>query len=375
MPHYRHYPLPSAQAFTTSGAISLEIAPTPITITRMAIVIRASITTGSATNFNDYWDRMISSLTLNWAGHTVFSFQNMRPAYHHTRFVPPTTKRPTVIANGVTDDVTQQPAYIFHFGVAPLTVDQHGMVHDNPFDLTAGIPPVGVGNLTLTGNWPAFEDTMGTNVDIADAPFDVYLWGIQPLPTDPPELWMPRAIPSWQMSTPTPTATSSPFATIYNIPAGGHLHSMTVMLTNGTNAPRQDDILNSLRLYSAKEARSIITYGGQASGVQGLSQYQAAEILSQQYVNGWVPTDDSPDGTLGVPSVLQGRDSGLVHFPIARYIDPRRPMAEYGADLRQLATGDLQLNQGVEDATGINMFVLMRKYNLYAEHPASAALL
>ncbi len=157
-------PHPIAQAYTASGAISIELSPKPYTITSMLVVARADITTTTATNFNDYWDRIVSKLTLTGGGKTYFDFSNMRTAYHWMRFQlgRACPVRPTVIADSQTN-ATKQFAYLFHFGVAPYKINPlTGCLEYDPWDLTGGIPPTGKGNLSLGGSFAAAA-AMGTN--------------------------------------------------------------------------------------------------------------------------------------------------------------------------------------------------------------------
>jgi hypothetical protein len=366
-------PHPNQQAWAASGAISLELAPKPYTITRMAIVVRASVTTTTATWFNDPWDRIISRLNLSGAGKTFFDFTNMRAAYHFSRLAGFAPKRPTTVADSATT-LLQQFAYIFHFGIAPFKVNPvTGVLEDNPWDLTAGIPPVEAGNLTLGGSFAAAA-AMGTNVTTADADFDVYLYGVQPQAGDPPAAYMPQAFPVWSMRTPTPVATSSAFATQDNIPAGDHLHSMLVMMTNGTNAPRDDSMLNSFEIFNQLESRSILKFGGQSGSILDV---KAAELLTQFHIRGWPPSDNistamtAATGTVAVPSVLAPADSGLYWIPLHQFATRGHPL--YGVDLRRVATGDLQARYGVSDATGVTLDMVYRKYQLNPNHPANAA--
>lgn len=348
-------------AYAASGAINLELSPKPGTITRLGLVVRADVTTTTATNLNDYWDRVIANLSLSGKGKTYFSYSNMRAAYHHSRMKlgNRAPKRPTVIADSATNSL-QQFAYLFHFGVAPLRYNPAtGGIEDNPFDLTGGIPPAEAGNLTLSGAFGAAA-APGTNVTVNDADIDVYVWMVQKDGGESEMLYLPKAIPIWSMQTPTPTATSTPFASSFDVPTGNFLRSMLIMTTNGTGAPRDDAVLTSLQLFFEKEAREIIRLGGQADAV---ARYKAAELLLQPLYlgNGWPPSDNN--STLGVPAVPQVADEGLVPLPVHHFVNPAKggdPV--YGLDLRNVNTGDLKLKWGVADATGVTLDVVFEKY-------------
>lgn len=372
------------EAWSASGTISRELAPKPYTITRMAIVVRNIMTTTSATWYNDGFDRLITRMNLSGNAKTYFDFSNMRAAYHLSRFGGFGPKRPTFVADSITTG-DQYFAYIFHFGVAPFRVNPvTQMLEDNPYDLTAGIPPTGSGNLTLGGAFGA-NSVAGSSVTITDGDLEIYFWGVLPEDGDSPAAYMPRAVPVWSMRTPTPTATSTAFGTEDNIPTGDFLHSMLVMVTNGSNAPRDDSVLNSLELINAKKNNTIFRYGGWAGAVV---DFKGAEILSQfgsRLHLGYCPTDNvttamdaiasggSP-ASLAVPPLAS--DSGLIYVPIHQFTAAKNPGLGnlYGADLRGAATGDLKLKYGVSDATGVTMDVVYRRYQLNPAHPLNAGL-
>lgn len=377
MARLRLEPHPVNVTWAASGTISLELSPKPYTITRIVVVAKPSVTTTSATWYNDPWDRIISTLSLTGAGKTFFNFTNLRAAYHLSRlagFGPP---RPTLVADSQTT-LLNQFLYVFHFGVAPTKANPlTGKLEDNPWDLTAGIPPVSTGNLTLGGSFAA-NSAMGSSVTTADCGLNVYLYGVQPEMGDAPAAYLPRAYPVWSQSTPTPTATSSAFATSYNVPAGNFLHSALVMLTNGSNAPRDDSVLNSFEVYNQLDSRSIFKFGGQTGVV---ADYKAAELISQfsrRQANNVYPNDNVSTamtailsgGTTVVPTIGQGVDSGLVWVPFNDFANKANPL--YGVDLRTVATGDLKFNYGVSDATGVTLDVVHRRYELNMDHPANA---
>ncbi len=358
MPKYVFEDHASSQAFAASGQISLELAPKPYTITRMAIVVRSDITTGvTPGDYNDAFDRIISTISLTGKGKTFFNFTNMRAAWHHSRFRKHAPKRPVGIAASQTNAL-QQFAYVFHFGVCPWKLNPvTGCIEDNPFDLSAGIPPTEAGNLSLGGTYGAAA-APGSGYTVNDADFEVYLWGVRRDSGDPPELYLPRAFPTWSQRTPTPTATSGAFGTEDNVPAGGFLHSILAMMTNGTNAPRDDAVLGSLELYNVLEARSIWR----------TRRYKAGEILSQLEMGGWPPSDNNV--TLTTPAVNAVDDEGLVWLPLHKHTSSH-PL--YGLDMRGAATGDLSLRYGVDDASGVTLDFVYTKYELNPEHPGNIA--
>ena len=369
-------PHPTAITWAASGAINLEIAPKPYTITRMAIVGRlTSVTTTSVTNLNDPYDRVISRLALDGGGKTLFNFTNLRIPYHMGRFLGCQAPRPSSIAGSLTA-VEEQFALVLHFGVAPWRVNPiTGMLEPNPYDLTGGIPPSGSGNLTLTGAFGAAA-AMGTNNTINAGTFDVYLWGVQPDPGDPPAAYMPRALPSWNMITPTLAATSGAFADGSNVPAGDFLHSAILMATNGTGAPRDDSVLNSLQLYQQAENRPIITWGNSGGNP---TDVKPAELLSQFQSLARVPSDDvttlcdaiASGGTPGVITAVRPSDSGLYYFPLHLHTWGNPLGSVYGIDMRSVAEGVLRFKYGVSDATGVTLDILYRKYQLNPNHPAN----
>jgi len=337
----------------------------------MGIIVRLIATTTTVTWFNDPYDRVIATLNLTGKGKTFFDFTNLRVPQHMARLAGFGPKRPQRIDNSLTT-VELFFAYVFHFGVAPFKVNPRtGMLEDNPWDLTAGIPPTESGNLTLGGSFAA-DSAMGTNATITDADLEIYLWGVQPEAGDPYSAFMPKAIPVWQMNTPTAVATSGLFATAYNIPSGDFLHSLLWMTTRQANTPRDDGVLSSIEVFNQLENRSILRYGGLSSNVLGV---QGAELLSQfgQRLHlPYSPLDNvttamdgiGSGGTTATPTVAgPGKDSGLIYFPLHQYaLGSAYP--DYGVDMRGVASGDLQVRRGVITVTTITEDVLLRKYQL-----------
>jgi hypothetical protein len=353
--------LGTPQAFSASGQFSIELSPVQGTITELIVFVRSDVTTTTATNFNDYWDRLISSMSLGGGGGNFFTFSNMRAAYHFTRLIKTiAAKRPTVVADSQTNALTQF-AYLFHFGTQLRLPDGRR----NKFDLSAGIPPVPRGNLTLSGVFGA-AGAMGTNVTTnTGTTLDVYAHVVQPESAgEGPARWMPRMLPNWSMRTPTPTATSAPFGTQDDVPGGDFLRSLLVMLTNGTNAPRDSGVLSSLEVYDQRASRSIVRIGGQSDTAPPAV---VDEVVGQLDSNGWPPTDNAT--TLGVPALTHGHDRGLHAVVLADYSDKADP--HYGLDLRGVSTGGVQIRYGVVDATGITMDVVYERYKINPDYPAA----
>lgn len=362
----RTYNHPTTSAWSASGSINIELSPQPITITRMKLLVRPRFTTTATPGtYNDPWDRIISSLRLTGKGQTYFDFTNLRATHHWTRFRRHAAKRPQPAAS-LTIDGTGTPAndlpyffeYNIHFGVCPTRYNPStGLIEDNPFDLSAGIPPVESGNLTLTGVWGAAA-APGSGWTITAGTLVVQLFGVQKDAGDPPALYLPMALPNFNMRTPTPTATSGLFATQDNVPAGDYLHSIMLMTTRGANAPRDHGVLGSLQVYDQIGAREILRS----------ESWKDLEIMSQDDINGWPPSEDVR-GTLGNLVVTHVADEGLVYLPLHRFATGGHP--KYGADLTGLGTGDLQLRYGVANATTVTLDMLYTKYKLNPEHPAN----
>lgn len=365
--------------WATGGSINIELSPKPYTITELWLVLHANITTTTATNFNDLWDRIIATLSLTSSGRTLFSFTDMRPAYHLTRYGGFGTRRATVVADSVTD-AQFEVAYRLHFGLNPNVIDKNGYVDQNLGDLTAGIPPTGTGNLSLTGTFGT-TNAPGTNVTIATTgtpptSLDVVLVGVQPESGDPVEAWMPRAFPNWQMRSPDITVTSSPFTTQDNVPAGDLLHSILMLTYVGTNAPRSSAALSGLEFYDQLNARSILKAGGLTdSQISG----RPMEQLTSMFAEGQ-PYSDSPTfrtgqtATPGVPTIAADADPGTYYLPLHLFTKKSHPLSQYGVDLRNVSTGDFQLRYGIPANSSNLSRILYRKYQLNPDHPANAGL-
>lgn len=374
-------PHATQQSWSASGTISQDMSSKPFTITRMAALVRCVATTTTATWYNDPYDRILSRLNLTGMGKSFFDLSNLRAYYHASRMWGFGPKRPVPIADSLTT-VEMFFLYIFHFGLVPFRINPvTGALEDNPWDLSAGIPPSGQGNLQLGGSFAA-NSVMGGNVTITDADIDLYLWGVQPEDGDSPELWMPRAFPVWSMEDLSLAATSTAFQTPHEIPNGDFLHSICLMLTNGTNAPRDDSVLNSLSVYNQLESRSVLQYG---LGLGNALDYQAAEMLSQfgsRHALGYCPTDNvttamdgiASGGTAGTITVNgPAKDSGIVNINLADFA-VKSKLPQYGVDYRTASSGSIRIKHGISDATGVNGHLVYRRYQLNPAHPANAGI-
>jgi hypothetical protein len=225
----------------------------------------------------------------------------------------------------------------------------------DPYDLSAGIPPLSKGNLTLQGTWGTTA-APGTNVTLlAATTFDVYAYVVSQNGSEPSGMWLPAAAPRFEMASPTPTATSSLLQTTYNIPSGDYLSGLMLMTTRGAGAPRDDGVLGSLELYNQK--------GGQS--IWRTDRYKASEIITQALNPSavgklWPPSDNDASALLATPSIGANADEGLVYLPADILAAGGHPV--YGAPLGQVATGDLQLRMGVTNATTVTLDVVTEKY-------------
>lgn len=350
-------------AWAASGSINLELSPKPYTICGIVLSQLMDITTTSATWLEDAYERFISSLTLSGGGETYFDFTDMRIAYHAMRFHlgPVAPRRFAAVADSVTAGL-RQCITVLHFGVQGVKYTGSGPKL-NMGDLTAGIPPTGSGNLTLQGTFGAAAAMGSANVTInvsANCRLQVYTYGVQPTSGDLASAYMPRALPHWVTQSPTPTATSSPFATTYNVPAGDFLRDMTFLFYNGTNDPRESDVITSLKLVNNLSNRDVLRYGGFTDSIR---HGKIAETFSQLWLGGAPPSDSN--GVLVTPSVASttgASDEGIVYLPIHEFAEFAGGGSPYGLDLRAATTGDLQVQTGVADSSNITYRVLLKKY-------------
>lgn len=372
MAKLRFYRVPTNIAWAASGSISQELSPIPFSIGGMYIQSRLNVTTTSATNYNDYWDRFIATLSLTGqvfgSNRTFLGLTNMRLPYHLMRrelrnFSP---SRPTVIPDSTTSGLYQFGT-LLHFGCQPFKANGDF----NWMDMTAGIPPTQKGQLTLGGTWGAAAALGSANVTINSGNAVIWLYGVQQEAGDQLADYTVRAWPVWSMTSPTPTATSTGFGTPYNVTSGNYLRDMSLMLTRGSGYPRDNQVLRDVRLFSQLENRPIIEFGGQgAAGDASGGDYAIAEQWTQ--LGQAKPTDSSLVN--GVPSVAtaQGSDLGLFHFRLIDYSNKVHPL--YGADLRHISTGDLRIDWGVGNVTTIALDLLYQRYELNPENPLNVGL-
>jgi hypothetical protein len=356
MPHKRFVTLGTGSgAWSSGGTFSVELSPTPGTITGIYIVVRPSLTTTTVTAFNDAADRIIANMSLTGGGRTYFSFTNMRAAHHWARQRGHGMRRPTQYADSLTTQQTTdlEHGYWIHFG-KKLRQVRDGRVVLDPWDLSAGIPPLSKGNLTLQGTWGT-TNAPGTNVTIlSGTAFDIYYFLVTGAAGDADSAWLPQASPRFEMSSPTPSATSSLLSTTYNIPSGDWLAGLFGMTTRGANAPRDDGVLGSVELYNQKTGQSVWRS----------DRYTATEMMSQALnpaaVGALWPPADINASALMTPGVNANKDEGIFYLPTDLLAAMGHPV--YGANLAQAATGDLQLRYGVANATTVTFDVLTEKY-------------
>ncbi|MHB1132996.1 MAG: hypothetical protein ACYC4L_11465 [Chloroflexota bacterium] len=337
---------PVSPAFTAGGQINLELSPKPYTITELRLLLKVTTTTSAAPGTAyDPWDRLISSLSLSGKGKPYFNFGDMRVARHVTRFFAPAMPPPPPLAASIAAGIRYY-GYRLHFGLNPA----------DPYDLSAGIPPSGAGNLSLTGVWGA--DTFGgTGYSTTSATLDVQCFGVQAKEGEGDAAIMPRAIPLWSHQVVTPSAVSSLFSSIYNVPSGDYLHDIGLVSYLGTGQPRSSAMLGSVQLYNQLQSQELFR----------ADTYRSAEMAMQaNYLK-----DGSQDWKGAIldaalafdTPAISNSDAGLLWLPIAE-MAAGGPMG-YGADLRNVATGDLQVRYSVLSVTNVaTLNVFLRKYQL-----------
>ena len=247
-----------AASWSAGGNFAINFDQVAGTITRMVITCRARVQSGgSAAPYQDHWDRLIGSMTLRRGSKTIFSFRGggMRMAYHASRFFTPSVapRRPPALPVS-TAAKSVQFQYVFHFGVAPRVVNPHtGALEDNPFDLTAGIPPTLDDALVLSGNFGA-ANALGTDYTISDGD----LWIDYDVVKGHESEVAPMAIPVWDTQSPALPGTSAAFGRNTVIEGGAYLRNVLLMATKGTNKPRSNDVLTSFDVFNPQTSVSQV---------------------------------------------------------------------------------------------------------------------
>jgi hypothetical protein len=357
---------PTSQAYAPNGGISLELSPKPMTVTRMLLVLDTDISTlaGGPASFEDAWDRIIQTLSLTGGSPstTFFDFRSSRVAYNALRWIKQMqVRRPADPAASLVNGL-HSVGLLLHFGVAPRKLNPNtATIEDDPYDLTAGIPPVAAGSLALQGNFGAAA-APGTGWTVNNAPLSVYVWGVQPLAGDPPETYQPRAFPVWSTAAPTPAGVTAQFGADFNIPAGDYLRSLFLETHLGANAPRSDGVIGSLKLYDQLNSRDI----WRADKASGALLALQAPLID----HGVAPTDNGT--TFVTPSVAIDHEPGIFPLPFfEQTTNGGHPL--YGADMRNMATGDLKLQFGINNATLAETWFFMERYKLNPAHPLNQA--
>jgi len=363
------------QAWSASGNYTLDLSGKPYTITRMDVTIAPTITTAATTLLGDPWDRIVSTLNLTGKDGTYLGFQDAISLYHWTRLSKgvesygATSRRQTIITTQTTG--AQRPfVYRIHFGRRPK--DFAGM--DDPYDLTAGIPPMDKGNLNLSGQWGAAA-AMGTaGVLSTSTLMRVHLYGVQPEAGDSDADYLPQAMPNFQTlsSTSGVLANASLFSLIDNVPSGDILAALVGIVQSGATKVRDSSILGSSNFYNQYGSRAVESY----------QVYSDLETASQGPLMGLPPSDSGNDSSAFAGS--SGATAGTI-APVGGYIaDPGLFIYRlwrlnslgglYGVNLQGAATGDLQHRFGVAaGASTATLEYVYEKYRLNTAHPMAPA--
>ncbi len=275
-----------AASFSPNGVIILQLGPKPYTITRMVLVLKLNVSTGATVStYNDPWDRVITNLSLTSGGYSYFAFSDMRLARHLYRMSGKQFRTPAGLAASQTN-VNVTVAYNIHFGVSPTKIDATKLnVVDNPYDLTAGVPP-NDSSLVLSGQWGS-ASAPGTGYTINSGSLIVVLFGVQPDAGDPVQAYMPMARPRFFSDMADASSTSSIWAKIYNVPVGDYLYASLILTSTGAlgSDSRSSNVLNSLQVMASRPTLTFISAtDDDVIGIIGQ--------VSERGEAGWPPADD-----------------------------------------------------------------------------------
>lgn len=361
--------------YNANQPVTIDISNKPYTITSLVAVVRADVTTGAAPGtLDDPWDRIIQSLSVWVAGKAIVTYTDMRVAYYqsHCHLDVLAPRRPDPPGASATN-FRRQFAYVFHFGTVPQRIrGQGGSIEGFPWDLTGGIPPART-NAYITFTWGA-SNAPGSGWTVNPATeVEFYAFGVQPESGDPPESYLPRAIPFWFHETPAIAGTVQPRGAYYNIQNGMFLRSLQLLTYLGTGSPRSDQVLNSVVLRDDFRNIELVTI----ASTNDARVSKAAELITEEYFagNGWPPVFDPTGATLSAATGI-GRESdmGLIHLPLYLFATKGQLSDLYGFDLRGAQTGQLKIYYGIANAAGATLNVIYTKYDLNPEHPANAGL-
>ena len=344
-----------SQTWAANGSIKLGISPTPYAITELFCVLSVNVTTGaSAGTYDDPLDRVISQLSINKGGKQPFAYTDMRAAYYHQvnklrQFAP---RRPAAPGNSQSN-VTILVPYLFHFGVKPIESSGEGPVL-NHFDMTGGIPPSAIGDMSLQGLWGGAA-APGSGWTVNSGTLFVYACVLRADQDGDPGL-QPAALPRWDMTTLTPAATSASYTQPYDVPQSGFLKSLMLLSYQGSNSPRSNGVLNGWKLRDFKNGADIAIW----------QNYVDGEIFGQSEMGALPPADDP--ATPGTPSINDVDVTGLAYVNLRQYAK-NSAQPNYGLDMRAAASNSLQVQYGVANATNASVVVVHERYDLNDAHP------
>jgi hypothetical protein len=336
--------------FAAGSNFMVQLGPKPYTITRIGINLKLTVSTGATPGtYNDPWDRVLTALALSSGGYSYFDFRDMRLARHIGRLEGHQIRAPAGLAASQSN-VTVNVPYNIHFGVQPTKVDLvKGVLTDNPWDLTAGVPPRDQA-LVLTGTWgPA--NAPGSGYTISSGIMQIILFGVQPDTGDNPSEYMPLARPRFFTDVIASPGASSAFSQTYNVPIGDFLYSTLVMTTAGSPDARTLGVFNSFAAQANPPNMRFISFIDD----DPFAIFTQANQLGE---DGWPPADDpASPGSFTLNKVV---DEGLYWFYWAGITTVGHPL--YGFDMRQAQLSALQFYYGTAAAGTI--WILHKKYQL-----------
>lgn len=347
-------------AWSASANYNLALDLIPFTLTELIIEVNLNVTTSSLPGaYNDGWDRVFSTMSLNRGGITYMGFLDVPTAHHAMRYHLGSACPGRPAAQGSSQAAqTVKYYYKWHFGTSPWKVNPvNNRIYYDPFDLTAGVPKSDKADLTLQGTFAA-ANCIGSGYTINSGTITPYFRGVTNLPGQSVLAAAPLAFPAWEqkdVSSDLASATSN-FATSEDFPIGDYLYATLLALKSGTNAARDNAALNNLAIWDSAGNRQIWV----------ANDWDTVEEVTQGAVIGAPPMDDGT--TLNQPSIAHSTDKGLGWFSFREIASA--PDTDLGLILTGVQKSILQWRFGVGTVTTGKMYIHNMKYVRNAARPS-----
>lgn len=354
---YRQPFIPNSHTATTGsgggGAIALTLDRIPFTLTELFVNATANFTIVSPSGvLDDTWDRIFSSLTLQYGTTDYFQFTEGPQANALMKAVGMGMPRISFPSSGTS--VTYSWWYRIHFGAVPFKYNKTtGRLEENPYDLTGAIPQLPANSLSLVGSWGSNISFATSGVTLNSATLTPYFRGIAAAPGENPSQYDPKAFPAWVVEDHTNDIASgySSFGQSISLPISDWIQG--VLFLSRINNLRSDGVLTDLKFRDTSGNRDIFA----ANNWTDITAVAQADRFG--FNSDLPPSDGATAGTVAYPQVQQ---AGLLYLDMRQWISEPDPLYGLNMDPNVNPRSQLVWQMGTTGTAGSALKILYRKY-------------